>query len=52
MLWLPYQIQTLLCKLYDIAILCQSHNLEDLFENSKFNCFVLEMFGEVDIGEC
>ena len=39
------------CKLHDIAILCLLHNLEDLFENTEFNCFVLQMFADVVFGE-
>lgn len=35
--WLPYPIHMLLEESHSIAISCQSHNLEDLFDNIKFN---------------
>lgn len=51
-MWASLQSLNAACKLLDIALLCQFYNLEDLFENIKFNCFVLEVLGMVDFEEC
>lgn len=40
-----------ICKLYHIAVLCQLHDLKDLFENIKLNYFVLPVFADIDVGE-
>ena len=39
------------CKLYHIAVLCQLHDLQDLFENITFNYFVLQIFADIEVGE-